>query len=302
VAGRAEIKRMVTASSVGRERYAPPSFGLYRAIARKTARINGLMMGALVIGVSVLAVGNSSAEELFYVHADHLGTPNLVTDDNQDTVWEAQALPFGAAQVVNDRIEMNVRYPGQYYDTETGLHYNVMRYYHPGLGRYLQSDPIGLDGGINTYGYAGQNPIMAYDPTGEFFWFLLAGAGTGTAITGAEIFIWSLLGLGAVYATAHDLSNVLERSESSEEDCDDECDKLNKEVQNAKNEVGKLGKCVAGMSKWELETRRQAWLRQAQARSHRDSKCWGGGDEGHQQAQADSWRHVGICTALLDGI
>ncbi|MGC1509953.1 hypothetical protein [Ketobacter nezhaii] len=137
---------------------------------------------------------------------------------------------------------------------------------------------------------------MAYDPDGRLFWFLLAGA--GTCITGAEIFVWSLLGLGAVYATAHDLSNILERSESSEEDCD----KLNEEVQDAKNEVGKLGKCVAGMSKWELETRRQAWLRQAQARSHRDSKCWGGGDEGHQQAQADAWRHVGICTALLDGI
>lgn len=61
---------------------------------------------------------------------------------------------------------LNVRFPGQYYDDETGLHYNLMRYYHPELGRYIQSDPIGLAGGLSTYGYALNNPTTIIDPHG----------------------------------------------------------------------------------------------------------------------------------------
>jgi len=112
--------------------------------------------------------------QLFYVHTDHLGTPQRMTDTGQATVWTASYDPFGAAVVDEDPdndgngVVMNLRFPGQYYDAETGLHYNYFRYYDPGTGRYLRSDPIGLDGGLNTYGYVGGNPVKNMDPMGLF--------------------------------------------------------------------------------------------------------------------------------------
>jgi RHS repeat-associated protein len=71
---------------------------------------------------------------------------------------------------------LNLRFPGQYFDEETGTHYNYFRDYDPGVGRYVQSDPIGLAGGLNTYGYAYQNPLVNFDPDGRVVLFWAAGA------------------------------------------------------------------------------------------------------------------------------
>lgn len=107
-----------------------------------------------------------SAGTLYYVHTDHLGTPRVITDANQQKVWEGDRLPFGETDISSNQIEYNLRFPGQYYDSESGLHYNYFRDYDPSLGRYVQSDPIGLEGGLNTYGYVGGNSINFIDPDG----------------------------------------------------------------------------------------------------------------------------------------
>ena len=104
--------------------------------------------------------------KLYYVHNDHLGIPQVMTDANGTVVWHAIYNPFGKATMSVNTVELNVRFPGQYYDQETGLHYNYFRYYDPSTGRYITSDPIGLEGGINTYAYVYDNPLRFIDPLG----------------------------------------------------------------------------------------------------------------------------------------
>ena len=101
-----------------------------------------------------------------YLHSDHLYTPRIGTNQFQDIVWqwESDGFGYGAPQIA--MVEINLRLPGQYVDQESGLYYNWNRYYDPGLGRYVTSDPIGLDGGNNTYAYGFLDPIGSFDLDG----------------------------------------------------------------------------------------------------------------------------------------
>jgi RHS repeat-associated protein len=108
----------------------------------------------------------------YYFHADHLNMPRVATDTSNNLRWRWLAKPFGAT-VPEDNpsnlgaVAQNLRFPGQYFDQESGLHYNWHRYYDPaGGGRYITSDPIGLAGGINTYTYSFNSPAMFIDPDG----------------------------------------------------------------------------------------------------------------------------------------
>jgi RHS repeat-associated protein len=114
----------------------------------------------------------SDITQTTYISTDHLNTPRYGTNELQDIVWRWDSEGFGSFEPVvygkgkNKGTEINLRFPGQYYDSESGLYYNWNRYYDPEMGRYITSDPIGLDGGINTYGYVKSNPMKLFDPNG----------------------------------------------------------------------------------------------------------------------------------------
>jgi RHS repeat-associated protein len=116
---------------------------------------------------------NGGSVSIYYVHADHLGTPRRITRPSDSAiVWRWDSDPFGTDAPDQDpdgdstQFAYNLRFPGQYFDAESGLSYNYFRDYDAVVGRYAQSDPIGLRGGLNTYGYAKANPIRWIDPLG----------------------------------------------------------------------------------------------------------------------------------------
>ncbi|WP_423772180.1 RHS repeat-associated core domain-containing protein [Acinetobacter gerneri] len=113
-------------------------------------------------------------DRVWFYHCDHLGTPQEMSDQTGAIVWTAEYKAWGECKPENhlkrdiwdsEIITNNIRFQGQYYDDETGLHYNRYRYYSPYVGRFISKDPIGLLGGLNTFAYA-PNPIEWIDPLG----------------------------------------------------------------------------------------------------------------------------------------
>ncbi|RMO26780.1 RHS protein [Pseudomonas amygdali pv. morsprunorum] len=116
--------------------------------------------------------------KVYYFHTDQIGTPLEMTDAEGQIVWQAKYRAWGAVEklVVNE-VEQNLRFQGQYFDVEAGLHYNTFRYYDPEIGRFVTQDPIGLDGGLNLYQYA-PSAIGWIDPWG---WTCIPNKVAGTA-------------------------------------------------------------------------------------------------------------------------
>ncbi|WP_405118179.1 RHS repeat-associated core domain-containing protein [Pseudomonas leptonychotis] len=98
-----------------------------------------------------------------YFGTSHLGTPEVAFEKSGEVTWRAKAQAFGETQVTLNIINNALRFPGQYFDQETGLYQNYFRDYDPQLGRYVQSDPIGLSGGLSTYSYVMGAPLMNFD-------------------------------------------------------------------------------------------------------------------------------------------
>jgi RHS repeat-associated protein len=113
--------------------------------------------------------GTGTTATVNFVHADGLGSPRAVTNSAGMVLWQwaYSSNPFGEnAPTSTVGYTFNLRFPGQYFDAESGLSYNVHRDYEAATGRYVQSDPIGLAGGASTYAYVASNPFIAYDPLG----------------------------------------------------------------------------------------------------------------------------------------
>ena len=135
-----------------------------------------IWLGELPVGLMARVEGQSN--KLFYLQPDALGTPRVAIDPTrgaQGTAvwrWDLQNEAFGEEMPNEDpdndgtTFVLDMRFPGQQYDSATGLNYNYFRDYDPSSGRYVQSDPIGLAGGISTYAYVGSNPLSFIDPVG----------------------------------------------------------------------------------------------------------------------------------------
>ncbi|PLX47424.1 MAG: hypothetical protein C0613_14215 [Desulfobulbaceae bacterium] len=165
-----------------------------------------------------------AVEKEYYYHNDHLGTSLAMTDAAGTVVWRADYLPFGKMRVdPPSTVVNNVRFPGQYYDEETGLHYNWHRYYDPGTGRYMTPDPIGLAGGdTNLYSYVWQNPINWSDPLGLWGVKLSIYWGYGGSITlgsnKGKLFLRGAVGVGAGGGLSYNPNADIPKSEDPCED------------------------------------------------------------------------------------
>ncbi len=173
----------------------------------------------LYMGKIRTAMVDVATQSIYYYLNDRLGTPQFMTDSSGAMVWQAFYKPFGEATINPDStVVNNIRFPGQYYDEETGLHYNYHRYYDLGTGRYLTPDPIGQLGGINVFSYTENNPINLSDSHG--LW-----AGIDDVFTGPidEIIVIGGLAIAAAFGSKW-AENVIDDLKDLISDDVDDCE------------------------------------------------------------------------------
>mgnify|MGYP002713060653 CR=1 FL=1 len=162
--------------------------------------------------------GTPNANAWRNVYTDHLGTPRAITDQSGTVIWRWpwQDNAFGEQPAEQDPdgngtdFDFNLRFPGQYFDAETGLHYNYFRDYEPGTGRFVESDPIGIEAEVNTFLYAQGGPLNKVDPSGLDTLVIVGGPSNGNpaghvaiAFTGRGIYSYGTAELPGTSATAY---------------------------------------------------------------------------------------------------
>jgi RHS repeat-associated protein len=133
--------------------------------------------------LAVIDAVNTATPITSFIHTDHLGRPTRMTDAAKATVWSATWKPWGEVQALSGTSTNNLRFPGQYFQIETGLHYNWHRHYDPVTGRYTQPDPLRFVDGPSVYAYARSSPFMRVDRDGQIA--PIVAAVVGGAIGGA---------------------------------------------------------------------------------------------------------------------
>ena len=117
--------------------------------------------------LAVVDAVNTASPATYWVSVDHLNRPVKMTNTAKTSVWDATWQPWGSVQAITGTATLNARFSGQWFQSETGLHYNWHRSYDPTLGRYTQPDPLGFVDGPSVYGYAKGSPYRYVDRDGR---------------------------------------------------------------------------------------------------------------------------------------
>jgi RHS repeat-associated protein len=118
--------------------------------------------------LAVVDAVNTATPATYFVHTDHLNRPVRMTNAAKAAVWQALWKPFGEVQAITGTASLDARFPGQWFQIESGLAYNWHRYYDATTGRYTQADPLGFVDGPGVFGYAGSAATMWADPFGLY--------------------------------------------------------------------------------------------------------------------------------------
>jgi RHS repeat-associated protein len=187
-------------------------------------------------GKPVAVVDKTTAtQKLFWVTTDHLDRPVMMTDSAKAVVWRANYKPFGEVISITGSATLDMRFPGQWFQLESGLHYNWHRQYDASTGRYTQPDPLGFVDGPSVYGYALQNPLTNVDPTGQFVPAIVLGGicvrNPALCATGARL--GAQLALNAAKATYNALC-------APDDPCQPIYDKINRAMEQLKTRSREL--------------------------------------------------------------